>query len=72
MATDMEQRILERVEAMFAEIRKDMVTKGDFSYGLSTLRKDIESGITSLREHLEGKIADVSADVQWIREQYPV
>ena len=38
MATDMEQRILERVEAMFAEIRKDMVTKGDFSYGLSTLR----------------------------------
>lgn len=56
MATETERRILERVEAMLQEIRKDMATKAD---------------LIELREHLEGKIADVAADVQALRRAFP-
>ncbi len=54
-----------------AEIRKEMVTKSDFNHGLSVLEKEVRQEIASLREHLEGKIADVHADVKWLREESP-
>ena len=57
MATETERRILERVETLLKEMRKEMPTKAD---------------VAELRQHLEGKINDVRDDVQWIREQYPV
>ena len=47
------------------------VTLADLNYALRTLRKDIQEDLADLRQHLEGKIADVHAEVKSLRESRP-